>query len=236
MGRLLLLSNSTNYEESYFEYAKGTIKEFIGSSVNRILFIPYAAVTISYDEYTEKVGEALVDVGCDIQGIHTFENPVEAVENAEAIAVGGGNSFELLKQLYDNNIVEIIREKVKKGTPYIGWSAGSNMSCPTLMTTNDMPISQPPTFEALNLIPFQINPHYTEHTLPNHGGESRMDRLNEYIEVNRDVKVIGLQEGCILWKEGNSIRLIGDKPAKIFQYGKKISKVWESSDLQFLLS
>ncbi|MDH5474108.1 MAG: dipeptidase PepE, partial [Cyclobacteriaceae bacterium] len=172
MDKLLLLSNSTNVGEKYFDYAKGTIIEFLGVSVSKIVFIPYAAVTISYDEYTSKVSDALEEVGCEIKGIHTFNNPLEAIENAEAIAVGGGNSFELLKQLYDNNIVETIREKVKNGTPYIGWSAGSNMSCPTLMTTNDMPISQPPTFEALHLIPFQINPHYTEHTLPNHGGES----------------------------------------------------------------
>lgn len=233
--KLLLLSNSTNYGESYFNYAKPIIKEFIDPSITKVLFIPYAGVTISYAEYTNKVNEALKDIGCTFQGIHDFGNAFEAVENAQMIAIGGGNSFELLKQLYNNNLIQIIRDKVKAGTPYMGWSAGSNMACPTLMTTNDMPISQPPTFEALGLIPFQINPHYTEYTLPNHGGESRMDRLNEYVTVNNDVKVIGLQEGSLLWINGNSIRMIGDKPAKIFEHGKKLSKVWESSDLRFLL-
>lgn len=233
--KLLLLSNSTNPGELYFEYAKGTIKEFVGPTISRILFIPYAGVTISYDEYTYKVSEALKDMGCQIQGIHEFNDPVKAVENAQMIAVGGGNSFELLKQLYEKNVIDAIRDKVRTGTPYMGWSAGSNMACPTLMTTNDMPISEPPSFKALHLIPFQINPHYTEHTIANHGGESRMDRLNEYIEVNRDVKVIGLQEGCILWKEGSELRMIGDKPAKVYRYGKKVSKVMENSDLRFML-
>lgn len=234
--KLLLLSNSTNYGEDYFAYAKETIREFVGASVKEILFIPYAIVTISYDEYTEKVANSLDDIGCKIRGIHEYGDPVEAVNSAELIAVGGGNSFALLKQLYNNNLIEAIQDKVRTGTPYIGWSAGSNMSCPTLMTTNDMPIAQPPSFQALDLIPFQINPHYTEHTLPNHGGESRMDRLNEFIEINRSIKVIGLPEGNILWKEGGDLRMIGSNPAKIFEYGKKISKVWESSDLKFLLT
>lgn len=233
--RLLLLSNSTNYEEAYLGFARPIINEFLGNAVKNVVFIPYAGITIIHDEYTTKVQEALSGLGLNVSGIHTYNNSQQAIEKADAIMVGGGNSFALLQQLYQNNLVEIIRERVRQGMPYVGWSAGSNMACPTLKTTNDMPIVEPPTFDALGLISFQINPHYTESSLPNHGGETRIDRLNEFIEVNQDMKVIGLQEGCALRIEGKQIEMIGDKPAKVFEYGKKISKVTDQSDLNYLM-
>ena len=233
--KLLLLSNSTNYEESYLGFATPIINHFLGGTVKNVVFIPYAGITINYDDYTARVQNALGGIGLSILGIHGCNNKLEAIENADAIMVGGGNSFALLNQLYVNGLLDIIREKVRQGTPYVGWSAGSNMACPTLKTTNDMPIVEPPSFDALGLIPFQINPHYTESSLPDHGGETRMDRLNEFLIVNQEIKILGLQEGCALKVEGNQIEMIGDKPAKVYEYGKKISKVTSQSDLNFLM-
>ena len=164
--RLLLLSNSTNPGESYLGYPKQTIKSFLGDKPLNIVFVPYAAVTFSYDEYAAKVNGSLNEVGLTVKGIHTFDNPQDAIRNADAIMVGGGNTWKLTRTLQDNGLIDLIREKVQKGTPYIGWSAGSNVACPTLRTTNDMPIIAPLSFETFNLVPFQINPHYLDDNLP----------------------------------------------------------------------
>ncbi len=217
---LLLLSNSTNYGEEYLDYAKPAIQNFLGPVHDDIIFIPYAAVTIDWDDYTDMVNDALKEMEIKVMGIHTADDPVGAVKKASSIMVGGGNSWQLLSLLYQFEILKPIRQKVKEGTPYIGWSAGSNMACPTLMTTNDMPVVQPPSFRSLDLIPFQINPHYTEEVIPNHGGESRELRIREFIEVNREMKVIGLPEGMIIQYAEEKYELIGTKCCKLFQYGR----------------
>ena len=196
--RLLLLSNSTNFGEEYLGYPRKEIQRFLGDSIKEVLFIPYAGVTISYDEYTSRVKKVFEELGYSLNGIHTCNDHIQAVADAEAIAIGGGNTFELLNQLYRKQLVDPIKVKVHAGTPFMGWSAGSNMTCPTIMTTNDMPISEPPSFTALDLIPFQINPHYTEGKIPNHGGESRNMRIEEFLEINRDMIVVGLPEGMII--------------------------------------
>ncbi len=229
--RLLLLSNSTNFGEEYLGYPKQDIKKFLGEDVKNILFIPYAGVTISYDEYSDRVGKVYEELGYNLTGIHTHDNPVKAVAEAESIAVGGGNTFELLNQLYKKELIEPIKVKVHSGMPFMGWSAGSNMACPSIMTTNDMPIAEPPSFTALDLISFQINPHYTEATIPNHGGESRNMRIEEYLEINREAIVVGLPEGMIIKVEGNSFSLIGEKGAKIFKYGTEA--VWVQNNIDF---
>jgi len=160
--RLLLISNSTNPGEPYLDYPKYYIKEFLGKKPLKALFLPYAAVTFSFDAYEEKVSERFREVGHDVVSIHRFNDPVTALMEAPAIVVGGGNTWQLHKMIRDNNLIETVREKVISGTPYIGWSAGSNLACPTIMTTNDMPVTEPGSFKAFNLIPFQINPHYLD--------------------------------------------------------------------------
>jgi len=217
---LLLLSNSTNFGESYLAYSKKTIATFLGNAKENVVFIPYAGVTFSWDDYTQKVNEALAEVGISVQGIHLSENPIESIRNADAIMIGGGNSFQLLHLMYENNLIEIIKNKVTGGTPYVGWSAGSNLACPTIKTTNDMPIIEPLSFKALDLVPFQINPHYTEAVIPNHGGESRELRLLEFIEANNEMIAIGLPEGMIIQVTNENYELIGNKKVKIFQHGK----------------
>ncbi|MCP4458118.1 MAG: dipeptidase PepE [Cytophagales bacterium] len=233
--RLLLLSNSTNYGETYLKYPKESISKFLEKDNEEILFIPYAGVGFSYDMYTEKVALPFSELGYRIIGIHTFPDPKQAVMDAEVIAVGGGNTFELLNQLYANKLVEVIQERVNSGVPYMGWSAGSNVASPSIKTTNDMPIVEPPSFNALNLVPFQINPHYTEAQLPNHGGETRKDRIKEFLHLNQDDAVIGIPEGNLLEISDNSCKLRGDDIIKVFKYGAEILNLSSKDNLDFLL-
>lgn len=232
--KLLLLSNSTNPGEGYLSYPKHNIKSFLASKTDNIIFIPYAAVTFSYDEYEAKVNGALKDVGVQVKGIHRFKDPIDAINNASAIMIGGGNTWKLLRSIKENQLLEPIRDKVKSGAPYVGWSAGSNVACPTIMTTNDMPIIDPLGFESLNFVQFQLNPHYLDTNPANHGGETREMRIQEFIEVNKNTTVVGLREGTMLWIENNEIKLIGKRSARIFNYGKEPKEVWEADKLDFL--
>ena len=207
--RLLLISNSTNPGEPYLDYPKNKIREFLGKKPVKALFIPYAAVTFSYDEYEEKVSERFREIGHEIVSIHHFKDKASAVRKSAAIIVGGGNTWSLLKMIRDNDLIDVVRQKVIEGTPYIGWSAGSNVACPTIRTTNDMPVVEPDSFEAFNLIPFQINPHYTDVNPSGHAGETREQRINEFIEINPDMFVAGLREGSMLIREDEKITLSG---------------------------
>lgn len=233
--RLLLISNSTNPGEAYLDYPKYNIQKFLGEKSIQALFIPYAAVTFSYDEYEEKVNSRFREIGHSVKSIHHFTDPKKAVEEAEAIIVGGGNTWKLVRTMRDNNIIELIHDKVKSGTPYIGWSAGSNVACPTLRTTNDMPIIDPKGFDTINLVPFQINPHYLDVHPEGHGGETREDRIREFITENPDMYVVGLREGTMLNLEENKLRLIGDKTARIFKYGKDSVEITNNDDFSFLM-
>ncbi len=233
--RLLLISNSTMAGKPYLEYPKNNIKSFLGEKKIKALFIPYAGVTLSFDEYEAKVKMRFNEIGHDIESIHHFQDPVDAVKNAEAIVVGGGNSFALAKALQDNNLIEIIREKVKLGAPYIGWSAGSNMACPTIKTTNDMPIVEPKSFNVLNLVPFQINPHFLDSHPDGHGGETREDRINEFLEANREMYVAGLREGCMFLLEDDELSLVGDRSCRVFKYNKAPIEFSTEDDFGILL-
>lgn len=234
--RLLLLSNSTNYGQEWLEHAEDNITDFLGDGVAEVLFVPFAAVTFSFDKYTEIASEKFGELGYRIRSIHTESNPVEAVENAEVIAVGGGNTFHLVYHLYRIGIIEAVRERVLSGAlPYIGWSAGSNVACPTLKTTNDMPIIEPPSFETFNLVPFQINPHYLDANPDKHKGETREQRILEFIEANQETYVVGLREGSLLRIEGDTIDLIGEKPARVFRYGQEPVEYNISDLFEFLL-
>ena len=232
---LLLLSNSTNYGEPYFQYAKSYLKKFLENTSKDVLFIPYAAVSFTFDEYEKKVQDALKDAGIKITSIHHHTDPERAVQEAEILAVGGGNTFHLLKLLYHYNLPELIHRRIKEGMPYIGWSAGSNVVCPSIKTTNDMPVTEPPSFKAINAIPFQINPHFTDATIPGHGGESREERLREFIEANPGQYVVGLPEGNILHISDDTVELIGGKKIKVMRKGEEIKELSSDNNLDFLL-
>lgn len=233
--RLLLISNSTNPGEPYLDYPKNKIKEFLGPQPVKALFIPYAAVTFSFDAYEEKVSERFREIGHDIVSIHNFKDPVAAIENASAIVVGGGNTWKLLKMIRDNKLIDIVRQKVLSGTPYIGWSAGSNVACPTIRTTNDMPVVEPDSFNAFNLIPFQINPHYLDANPAGHAGETREQRIEEFIEANPGMYVAGLREGTILVCENGKINLYGQRKVRVFKRGFTPLELGQADDLSFLL-
>lgn len=201
MKNLLLLSNSTNFGETYMQWCSAIIASFVAGKSDSIIFIPYAGVGVSYSDYTNKVNDALFKHGLSVQNLDNFEDKKAAIANASAIFVGGGNTFHLLKMLQLNDLIKPVRNAVENGIPYVGWSAGSNIACPTIGTTNDMPIVQPLSFEGLNLVPFQINPHFTQDTLPKHGGESRLQRLKEYLTVNPTFKVVALPESTYLFSD-----------------------------------
>ena len=216
--RLLLISNSTNAGEAYLDYPKQNIRDFLGIDSLQCLFIPYAGVTISFDDYEARVRERFAEIGHEITSIHHAPDPVAAVQKAEAIVVGGGNTFQLIKMIQEFSLIEAVREKVIEGTPFVGWSAGSNVCCPTIRTTNDMPILEPESFNAFNLIPFQINPHYTDLNPPGHAGETREDRIMEYLAANPGDTVLGLREGCMFTVEGNEMTLTGNRPVRLFRF------------------
>lgn len=234
--RLLLISNSTNAGEPYLDYPKHNIKAFLNQyNVKKVMFVPYAAVTFSYDEYQSRVANRFKEIGIEVDSVHHYQNQREAIENAEAVVVGGGNTFALTGLMQKYGLIEAIRSKVIGGTPYVGWSAGSNVTCPTICTTNDMPIVEPQSFKALNLIPFQINPHYLDAHPDGHAGETREQRIEEYITANQGMTVVGLREGCILKIEDNKIALIGERTLRIFRFGNQPYELDNKQDLSFLL-
>lgn len=233
--RLLLISNSTNAGEKYLDYPKQNIKDFLGEKIKKTLFIPFAGVTFSFDEYERKVQERFSEIGLEVDSIHKHADMVKAVENAEAIVVGGGNTFNLLKLVQSNKLIDAVRAKVLSGTPYIGWSAGSNLACPTIRTTNDMPITQPESFNAFNFVKFQINPHYLDANPDGHAGETREQRIMEFLELNQDIFVVGLREGTMLRIENNEMNLIGPRSMRIFKKGINFYEVNPGENLSFLL-
>ena len=233
--RLLLLSNSTCYQKGYLEHAMGDLKDFLGDSVKKVLFVPYAGVTVDWDTYTTKVRERYAEIGYELESVHEVPDAVAALEKTDAIAVGGGNTFHLVETMYANGLMEPLKERVAAGLPYMGWSAGSNVVCPTIKTTNDMPIVQPRTFDALGVVSFQINPHYTDAVLPQHQGETRADRLAEFIEVNPDMNVVGLREGSILRVDGPEVSLLGGKNMLLFRKGEDVREFTPDDSINFLL-
>jgi dipeptidase E len=234
--RLLLFSNGSELVgEHPSEFALGALRDFLGTSVRRVLFVPFATVVRSEDEYRARVRLIFGPLGYEVESLHEVDDARAAVERADAIAVGGGNTFRLLRGLYEAGVVEAVRARVEGGAPYVGWSAGSNVACPTIRTTNDMPITEPPSFDAFNLVPFQINPHYTDAHIEGHMGETRDDRLSEFVHANPGVRVIGLREGTILRVEGSDIRLLGGKPARYFVKDEEPRDIAPEESFNFLL-
>ncbi len=231
---LLLISNSTNAGEEYLKYPIAEIAKTL-EGVSEVVFIPYAAVTFSYDEYERKVQQRFNEIGVKVSSIHRALNKRNFLRHAQAIVIGGGNTFALLKKMQEEDLLDTIFRRVKGGTPYIGWSAGSNVTCPTICTTNDMPIVQPASFRAIGLVPFQINPHYLDANPEGHAGETREQRILEYIEANRSRYVVGLREGCMLRINDNGIELIGSRPMRIFKKGMEIFEVQPGDNIEFLI-
>jgi dipeptidase E len=240
---LLLFSNSTNAGEEYLGWTRPYIKEFITEHrINSVLFVPYAGVNLaseslerSFDVYTERVSKFFLEHGVILTSVHHEADPAAATGKAQAIVTGGGNTFHLVKLMHETGLMKAIREKALAGTPYIGWSAGSNVACPTMKTTNDMPISSPPSFDCLNLIPFQINPHYLDANPAGHGGETREQRILEFLTVNRNITVAGLRESTLLHVTGNTLELKGARKMRVFRYGKVTQEIDPGNDINFLL-
>jgi dipeptidase E len=214
--RVLLISNSTLYGSGYLDHAESEIRDFLGN-VRNVLFVPYALY--DRDAYASQARGRFETMGYDLTSIHTSANPRDAIDEADAVFIGGGNTFRLLKAMYDFGILDPIRHRVNTGLPYIGSSAGSNVAGPTIKTTNDMPIVQPPSFDALGLVPFQINPHFLDPD-PNskHMGETQEERLLQFLEEN-DTPVAGLREGAMVRIENGVTTLKGSSGARFFRKG-----------------
>ena len=232
--KLLLISNSTNAGEAYLQYPIGQIASFL-EGVKEIAFVPYAAVTFSYAEYEAKVQARFDEIGIKVRSVHRAKDPRKMIREAEAICVGGGNTFALTKKMQEQGLIQAIRSKIAKGTPYVGWSAGSNVTCPTICTTNDMPIVQPESFKAIGAVKFQINPHYLDANPEGHAGETREQRILEYIKANPRRWVVGLREGCMLKYVDGKLELIGSRPMRIFKRNQAAYEVQSGDDLSFLL-
>ena len=224
MKKALLISASSYKDTGYLTHCKGWVKEFLDSKWNEeILFIPYAGVRRTHDEYELKVQECLENN--NIKSIHKFEDKKSAIKNAKTIAIGGGNTFVLLKTLYDLDLIEPIKEAVENGTLYFGWSAGANIAGKTMMTTNDMPIAMPKSFESLGIFPYQTNPHFISGKIKGHNGESREERLEEFLIVNPKEIIYALPEGTALEINGDESQLIGYANALKFEYKKEVSTI-----------
>ena len=233
MRRLLLISSSKTYGTGFLEHCRDAIAQHL-AGVETVLFIPYALA--DHDGYASAAARGFEPIGLELNSIHTAPDPVDAVERAQAIFVGGGNTFRLLKTLYELDLIPVIRQRVWDGMPYMGSSAGTNMACPTIKTTNDMPILEPPSFEALGVVPFQINPHFIDaDPTSKHQGETRETRLAEYLEEN-DVPVIGIREGSWLVVQGETGLVGGDGGAMLFRRGETVRPLEPGSKIDFLLS
>ena len=221
MKKLIIASTSTVHGSSYLEYLLPTLSSFF-ADVKTLLFIPYARPSgISYDDYTTIAKKAFASINIDVKGIHEFNDSKNAIQNAEAIFTGGGNTFELVNQLYKNDVLTDLKQVLEKGTPYLGTSAGSNICGVNMMNTNDMPIVYPPSFTTLGCISFNINAHYLDQIEGSkHMGETRETRIKEF-HVFNEIPVLGLREGSWLEVLGDKIMLQGNLSARLFHQNKK---------------
>jgi len=231
--RLLLLSTSTVHGTGYLEHALPELDDFLGDA-RRVLFVPFALKDV--DAYAARAREVFRGIGREIDSLHEASEPASAVEAAEAVFCGGGNTFRLLKTLYDLGLVALLGRRAAAGLPYAGASAGSNLAGPTIRTTNDMPIVQPPSFDALSLVSFQINPHYLDPDPGSrHMGETRETRIREFHEEN-ETPVVGLREGAMLRVEGTTVLLKGRAGARVFRRGREPVEVVPVAALEGLVS
>jgi dipeptidase E len=234
MKKIIIASTSTLHNGAYLDYLLPEIK-LLFENCTEIIFIPYARPSgISFEAYTQKVAQVFSEISIAVRGIHEFENPTEALNSAQGIFTGGGNTFLLVSQLYENNLIDTLEKVVKNGTPYLGTSAGSNICGVSMQTTNDMPIVYPPSFTTLGWVPFNINPHYLDPTEGStHMGETRETRIREFHHLNTE-PVIGLREGSWLAVNGNSIVLKGSLTARVFKRNELPFEIASESELNNL--
>ena len=230
MKKMIIASTSTIHGGNYLEYLLPVLETHF-KDCTEILFIPYARPGgISHDGYTDNVRSAFAKINKTVKGVHEFENPIAAIEEAQGIFTGGGNTFLLVTQLYENGVMEILAKTIANGTPYLGSSAGSNITGVSMQTTNDMPIIYPPSFKTLGLIPFNLNPHYLDPDLQSkHMGETRETRIKEFHAFNA-TPVLGLREGSWLEVSGDSIVLKGELTARLFRKNEAPVEIESGSD------
>jgi dipeptidase E len=207
------MSSSRRENLGYLEHAKGQLERLFGGRVREVLLIPYASVRASYDDFEATVAAPFAELGMTIRSVHRFADQARAVHDAEAVAVAGGNTFVLLKRIYDNGLLLPVRERVAAGMPYVGWSAGTNVACPTIRTANDMAIVMPQSFDGFGLVPFQINPHFIPGRPAGHNVETREERLQEFMLMNPGETVVTLPEGTALLCEDGMAEVLGDRGA-----------------------
>ena len=235
--KILALSSSKAGAAAYLETAIPLIKDFLGTEKLNIAFIPFASVDIDYGIYLLNVSSALASLQHHFNLV-TYKNALSIIKESDVIMVGGGNTFKLLHDIYETKLLDVIRDKVNSGTPYIGWSAGSNITCPSIGTTNDMPIIQPQSFNALGLFPFQINPHYINQKREGHNGETRDQRLKEFMKMNPGIVAIGLPEGTALLLEDKKLQFTGGENSILFydEEGEITPReILPGTDLSYLL-
>ncbi len=221
----LLLCSSSGYKETeYLSHTRPFVQEFFAGltkTITSAIFVPYAGVTRSYDDYLQRVTPYFSALGITLTGLHEVDDPQQALQETDMIIVGGGNTFALLRRLQLQGVMQTIREQVSLGKPYMGWSAGANLAGLTIATTNDMPIVQPDNFSALALVPFLINPHFISGQIAGHNGESREQRLAEFMVLNPKERVVALTEGSALMCHGIHSTLIGYEGGFCFQGGEQ---------------
>jgi dipeptidase E len=230
--RLLLISNSTQHGSGYLDHCAAAIQGFLGSA-RRVAFVPYAMA--DHDGYARRTCERFTQLGYEMESVHTAADPVASIRAADAVFIGGGSTFRLLDWLYRTGLLDALRERTEAGMPYVGSSAGSNVACVTIKTTNDMPIVEPPSFAGIALVPFNINPHYLDpDPTSTHQGETREERIRQFHEENTAV-VVGLREGSWLRIEGPRVALGGTTGARVFRRGEPPQEHAPGSSLDFLL-
>ncbi len=234
MKNMLLLSGSKYKDTDYLVHALPWFETFLKDyKGKKMAFVPYAGIVRSYEEYEQSVQQALDRFDVEVVSVHRGKKHRDIIEQADVIAVGGGNTFCLLKQMYEHDLIDAIRAKVNAGTPYTGWSAGSNVAGNSIMTTNDMPITFPPSFNALNLFPHQINPHFISGKIAGHNGESREERLTEFLIVNPDAYVYALPEGTALRIQGEQATVLGNTEILRFSKDMQLTKLAVNSTFQY---
>ena len=231
---ILIASTSTIHGSGYLDYLSEELRQHF-DGVDTILFIPYARPSgISHEDYSQTAAKAFAKINKNVVGLHEFKNPINAIENAKGIFIGGGNTFVLVNQLYKKNLIEPLKKAVKNGIPYLGTSAGSNICGLTMNTTNDMPIVYPPSFKTFGFVPFNINPHYLDpDKTSKHMGETRETRIKEFHKFNTQ-PVIGLREGSWIDVKGKTMTLKGKLKARIFTYNEAPYEIETDTDLDFL--
>jgi dipeptidase E len=230
--RLLLVSNSTEAGRGYLEHCARAVQELFGAR-RRIAFVPWALADL--DGYARKARERFAALGYELRSVHEARDPRQVLDACEGVFIGGGNTFRLLRALYVSGLFDALRERVPSGLPYLGTSAGSNVATRSIRTTNDMPIVEPPSFEALDFVPFQINPHFLDaDPASTHMGETRETRIREFHEEHAE-PVLGLREGAWLFRDGDRLALCGDTGARLFRRGMEPLECTTGADLGFLL-